>query len=59
MTKLSAVFCKKTLGSRVMYEEKKILAPKIHFWGAGESFFSDFGHFSEIEDFSKIEDFGC
>ena len=42
-----------------MYEEKKNLAPKIHFWGAGESFFSDFGHFSEIEDFSKIEDFGC
>ena len=35
-----------------------ISASKFHFWGAGEAFFSDLGHFSEIEDFSKIEDYG-
>ena len=43
-------FLQKTLGSYVGKAKKIILAPNIHFWGAGEALFSDLGHFSEIED---------
>ena len=59
MTKLSAVFCKIDLPHMSVGERRKKSGPKIHFWVAGEAFFSDLGHFSEFEDFSKFEDFGC
>ena len=44
-------FLQNTLGSYVWKAKQIILAPKIHFRGAGEAFFPDLGHFSEIEDF--------
>ena len=59
LTKLSAVFCKIDLPHMSVGERGKKSGPKIHFWVAGEAFFSDLGHFSEFEDFSKFEDFGC
>ena len=59
MTKLSAVFLQKTLGSHVWMEKKIISGPKIHFWAVGEAFFSDLRHFSGFGDFSRFGDFGC
>ena len=52
-------FLQNRLASYVGRRKKKKIGPKIHFWVAGEAFFSDLGHFSEFEDFSKFEDFGC
>ena len=59
MTKSSAVFLQKTLGSHVWMEKKIILGPKIHFWAVGEAFFPDLCHFSGFADFSRFADFGC
>ena len=55
MTKLSAVFCKIDLPHMSVGERRKKLGPKIHFWVAGEAFFSDLGHFSEFEDFGFLK----
>ena len=59
MTKLSAVFLQKTLGSHVWMEKKIISGPNIHFWAVGEAFFSDLRHFAGFADFARFADFGC
>ena len=59
MTKLSAVFCKKTHGSYRSWAKKIIWAQKNHFWGTGEAFFEALVTFQKLRIFSKNEDFGC
>ena len=52
-------FLQNRLASYVGRRKKKKSGPKIHFWVAGEAFFSDLGHFSGFGDFSRFGDFGC